>query len=129
MMAIICYYSGRHYEHYGEPSHCFFHKEAYGHSIIHASVTHDMPGTFLVTMDTAMNKTNVILALGGFCQPVAYNIYNIYHPFLHHAIKSTCSFKCSGCWVCNSEEHILLFMELFSLWRNSLPKKEFTFEI
>lgn len=75
----------------------FLHKEAYGHSVIHASVTHYMPGPFLVILDTAMNKTNVVPALGGFCLAVTYNIYNIDHPFLHQVIKSTCPSRCSRC--------------------------------
>lgn len=65
----------------------FLLKEVYGHSVVHASVTHYMPGPFLVTMDTAINKTNIVPAQGGFCLSVTYNIFNIYHPFLHQVIK------------------------------------------
>lgn len=65
----------------------FLFKEVYDHSIIHASVTHYVPGPFLITMDAAINKNNIVPVQGGFCLSVTYNIFNIYRPFLHQVIK------------------------------------------
>lgn len=50
-------------------------------------VTHYMPGPFLITMDAAINKTNIVPVQGGFCLSVTYNIFNIYCSFLHQVIK------------------------------------------
>lgn len=71
-------------------------------------------------MDTAINKTNIVPAQGGFL-----SISDLQHsqplPSLPSpGDKSTRSFRCSRCWVCDSEGHTMVM-------ENQLPGRRVCF--
>ena len=67
---------------------------------------------FLVTMDTAINKTNVVPDQGGFCLSVTYNIFNLYRPFLHQVIEVLALSGARGVGYAIVRDTLCLSMEL-----------------